>query len=741
MAQDQRSSGPAGVGSLPVVFLAFANATEAHLNLLKAESREVYRVLQPLQESGKIALQREESCEFNELYDELVANLDRLVVFHYAGHANGELLQFEGGAGGREGLARLLGQQEQLKLVFLNGCATLGHVKSLLSAGVPAVIATSVPIGDEKAQRFSSAFYSALAGGASIAKAFESGRGFVEGQQGSAGVKFTRNISRDDDTADASAPVLEWGLYTRQGAEGDIEAWRLPDSRTSWEVQLTDADGPLKGPDGAPVAIELRRPTRSFSSITCGACAATTAIAEDAAPTCPICGSQNTRREATPTMLPAGRLSFSAPEDGVRTTLTRQLSPGLNPADVRLTRLLVPYWVFDVETRTSVNAERGWNKALGEVQQQFEWEPVRESIDLARHAYLVPAAESPVVAGAGTAGPDWYWTLDAAEPVGMTDAPQTAVPLQVTVQHAFDAVSQDLRREIDATTLERVGGQAQRNVTTDTRYRTLRVRCLWLPHWVAAMTRPDGTPVRVLVNGQTGALRSLQLPGDSEPQLETGRRMPERTYEPGAAAPGPSPAVSIFSGVGIGVMVGLLLGLSLSPIVGVFIGAVGTGLAALLGLNDAHFSTAKGLRIGSFGLALVLSAPLSIYLRAHNVLGSGPPSLATRKAELLAMGYDSTRVLDLLAATARSQGEATAEQKGGLFADSTHVDYAARLDPELFGNDPAKTLSQFRAVDDDQFQALADSIAKFVPSQHQVALVKATLRVICKAQDPKAECK
>ena len=73
-----------------------------------------------------------------------MTNGDRLVVFHYGGHANGTLLQLEDGAESAVGLARLLGQMRSLKLVFLNGCATQGHAALLRDAGVPAVIATSV---------------------------------------------------------------------------------------------------------------------------------------------------------------------------------------------------------------------------------------------------------------------------------------------------------------------------------------------------------------------------------------------------------------------------------------------------------------------------------------------------------------------------------------------------------------------------------------------------------------------
>ena len=80
--------------------------------------------------------------------------------------------------------------------------------------------------------------------------------------------------------------------------------------------------------------------------------------------------------------------------------------------------------------------------------------------------------------------------------------------------------------------------------------------------------------------------------------------------------------------------------------VGIFIGAVGVALAALLGLNDKHFSTAKGLRIGSFGLAVVLAAPAGIYARDHGLFS---PSLKTRVEEITKMDFTKEQALDYLA--------------------------------------------------------------------------------------------
>jgi formylglycine-generating enzyme required for sulfatase activity len=104
---------------------------------------------------------------------------DRIVAFHFAGHANGLQLFFESAAGDRqpthgEGLAEFLGHQEHLQFVFLNGCGTAGHVQRLHNAGVPVVVATRKEIPDAPARSFAKAFYERLAeGNRSLQEAFD----------------------------------------------------------------------------------------------------------------------------------------------------------------------------------------------------------------------------------------------------------------------------------------------------------------------------------------------------------------------------------------------------------------------------------------------------------------------------------------------------------------------------------------------------------------------------------------
>ena len=659
-------------GELPVVYLAFANAPDAHLGLLKTESREVLRALNPLQEAGRITVHREESTELTELYADLLAQGDRLVIFHYAGHADGRVLQLEGGEGTAAGLARLLGQQTGLKLVFLNGCASQGHVPLLLDAGVPAVIATSVPIGDQKAQEFATAFYAALAEGRSISQAFESGRGFIEGRYGvggGSGPGFSRDIRRV--VTEVHAPVLEWGLFTRDDSAEEVEQWRLTDARAAWRVQLADARGPIRDLDGNPLPIEHRLPARTVPALRCPSCGATSSAPGDES-ACPVCGSADVERGPARTMLAERILPFAvSAEDARRRVLehgdaeiARDAGTAASSPEVRLQPLFVPCWIFDVARHTSFEAERAWNRALGQVTPDFQWEPVRDEVDLAFDSFLVPAGGAP--AGRSAAKDGWFWELEAAGPFDRLAPAAASVLLDRSIESAFGVVVSHLDDALGAEIEDRLGGHRQRNLAIDTRYRRISARTVLLPHWYATIRHERGR-AHFVVNGQNGAVRRLHLDetgalvragsgpggwngGGDEPAhtlADPGEApMSGRTYEPGGQPAGAGDAVSVFSGAGIGLMVGILLGLAVSPVVGIFVGALGTGLAGVLGLNDRHFSRAKGLRIGAFGLAAVAGAAAGISIRTHDLFS---PSLAARKAEYLALGFTEREALDLLA--------------------------------------------------------------------------------------------
>lgn len=219
----------------PVVLLAFSNDANAHLELLKKESKEVFGALRELDREEFVKVHREESADVDEIFRALLEFRDRVAIFHYGGHADGTTLRMEGGAAHAQGLSGLLGEQTNLKLVFLNGCATRPQVEQLLAAGVKAVIATTVPIRDDKATEFAARFYQALASRRTIAQAFSIAQVFLKTTYGDVvdvGVVKMRDLGRTDEEAGPAGDTIPWGLYVRAEHEAEVLAWKLPTYRT-----------------------------------------------------------------------------------------------------------------------------------------------------------------------------------------------------------------------------------------------------------------------------------------------------------------------------------------------------------------------------------------------------------------------------------------------------------------------------------------------------------------------------
>jgi hypothetical protein len=211
-----------------LIILAFANQEDEHLGLLKEESNEIRRALRPLEKRDFIRIEHEESTTSKELAEMLMDNRDLVHIFHYAGHAGNDELLLEDGLAHEQGLARILGQQKNLKLVFLNGCSTKGQVDKLFEMGVKAVIATSTPINDNKAKDFSIAFYKALTYKYSIKRAFEFAKGEVEMRYRDAPPMDIQHRKIGRANPSVSKDELPWGLYIQPEFEQEILSFRLP---------------------------------------------------------------------------------------------------------------------------------------------------------------------------------------------------------------------------------------------------------------------------------------------------------------------------------------------------------------------------------------------------------------------------------------------------------------------------------------------------------------------------------
>lgn len=210
----------------PLIYLAFANDQDRHLDLLKEESRNIFNTLEATERKGLVRILREESAEIDDISQTLIRHTEDLVMFHFAGHADGAHLDLEGGEGHAKGLAHLLAQQQALKLVFLNGCSTLGQVKGLVDAGVKAVIATSVSIQDRKAMEFATSFYSALVEGRTIEQAFELANGALSTRYGEElDIQF-----RDRIPMETKEETFPWGLYLHPEYREEVLSYRLPET-------------------------------------------------------------------------------------------------------------------------------------------------------------------------------------------------------------------------------------------------------------------------------------------------------------------------------------------------------------------------------------------------------------------------------------------------------------------------------------------------------------------------------
>jgi len=216
----------------PIIFLAFSNSQDDYLTMLKRESKSIKRALEPLEDKNLVKIVREESADLDTIFHNFNRFKDEIAIFHYAGHASGNNLEFEGDAGNADGLANLFSQQRNLKLVFLNGCSTKGQVDKLMELGIPAVIATSVPINDTKATEFGEQFYRALANKSTIKSAFKFAVAWLQAKYSDVDTPEIVENHRGfvlDNTPEVKEK-MPWGLYLNKPKTGekDILSWTLP---------------------------------------------------------------------------------------------------------------------------------------------------------------------------------------------------------------------------------------------------------------------------------------------------------------------------------------------------------------------------------------------------------------------------------------------------------------------------------------------------------------------------------
>jgi len=215
---------------MPTFFIATANTETNPLSSLKEERETIKTTLAPLRREG-YNTSIDKYKEIMALSKELVTLQKRILILHYSGHATEDALIIGNAsktvAMQKKGIARILSESKVLKIVFLNGCSTIGQVDTLIKVGVDVVIATHAPIKDNRAKDFSIHFYDYLiTQRQSIKEAFKNALGTVESQgikpKGIIKVEKYKGVGRSDQK------ILDdetWGLFCTDLKKLD---WVLP---------------------------------------------------------------------------------------------------------------------------------------------------------------------------------------------------------------------------------------------------------------------------------------------------------------------------------------------------------------------------------------------------------------------------------------------------------------------------------------------------------------------------------
>ena len=229
----------------PIIFLAFANKQDDYLPMVNRERKNIYRSLRWFHDNDVIKVETEATTSLEDIFDVFTQYDNQVTIFHYGGHAGSYSLELETPDEGSRtayaiGLAQLLGRQQGLQLVFLNGCATKAQVEVLLESGVKAVIATSSKVEDRMATEFAELFYNALSGHSSIQRAFQIASAFISSKyQHFQPLQTYRAASFDVEQPENQNGDLPWGLYLNEDAE-EVLNWTLPFPEKSYQASNTE---------------------------------------------------------------------------------------------------------------------------------------------------------------------------------------------------------------------------------------------------------------------------------------------------------------------------------------------------------------------------------------------------------------------------------------------------------------------------------------------------------------------
>jgi hypothetical protein len=189
------------------------NPADPYLKALQDESNALQATWEAFKRDVDIDFYPRTNIEVEKIEKDIREYKQNMIVFHYSGHADSQQLLFKSGATNAKGLAGLLGEAQNLKIVFLNGCGTYDQVKLLLEKNIKAVVATKGKVSDGVAKEFAEKFYLNVTNPEyNIKEAF---------QDTINSLKLTNKIPEDT----ATEPKLWRGLVTSLDTENDH--WEL----------------------------------------------------------------------------------------------------------------------------------------------------------------------------------------------------------------------------------------------------------------------------------------------------------------------------------------------------------------------------------------------------------------------------------------------------------------------------------------------------------------------------------
>ncbi|MFC5409084.1 hypothetical protein ACFPMF_07195 [Larkinella bovis] len=208
---------------MDTLLFCFANDRDHPLPSLRDEDDGIDRLLDLRSSKGHFQKVRESFATTDSVAGKLLTYQNTLSLFHFSGHAGRTVLQLEDTVARGAGMAQLLGRCPNLRLIFLNGCSTLEHIRLLAAQNVrAAIIATSTPIEDKAASAFALTFYRALVNQHSVEEALEMARLTLQVSEA------TRIQVIDRAMVDLEAEEVSRNLWYFHRASDEMARWELP---------------------------------------------------------------------------------------------------------------------------------------------------------------------------------------------------------------------------------------------------------------------------------------------------------------------------------------------------------------------------------------------------------------------------------------------------------------------------------------------------------------------------------